>query len=81
MRNFTVTGTNPDDPPEYDVSGSGDFYRAADYKIIEEKAVDPWLTYSPGPNDDAGTGHFDGLTPIEEVKQSFQRPQIAGVDW
>jgi len=61
MSNFTVTGTNPDDPPE--------------------EAVDPWLTYSPGPNDDAGFGHFDGLTPIEEVKQSFQRPQIAGADW
>ena len=67
VNNFIVTGTNPDDPPEYDEP---------------EEAVDPWLTYSPGPNDDAGiVGHFDGLTPIEEVKQSFQRPQIAGVDW
>lgn len=33
------------------------------------------------PEEDAGVGHFDGLTPIEEVKQSFERPQIAGVDW
>lgn len=70
MSNYLVLGTNPDDPPEYDNNGSGDIHRAADYKIIKEEAVDAGVA-----------GHFDGLTPIEEVKRSFQRPQIAGVDW
>lgn len=48
---------------------SGSLVRVADAAPDEE--ADPWLTYSPSPNDDAGTGHFDGLTAIEESKRTL----------